>query len=127
MMIKYKLSEVAKDFGPPNKEISEILGKYLKAPRSNAQALNEEELDVIFESLTQSNQIDDIKRVFETANLKKAEEKKPEEKRSLRGKSRTESLRIKSPRTKRAKGSRKRPMRKIPKSPRRSPRAPSLC
>ena len=78
MMIKYKLSEVAKDFGRPNKEISEILGKYLKAPRSNAQALNEEELDVIFESLTQSNQIDDIKRVFETANLKKAEEKKPE-------------------------------------------------
>ena len=38
MMIKYKLSEVAKVFGLSNKEISEILGKYLKAPKSNAQA-----------------------------------------------------------------------------------------
>ena len=56
MMIKYKLSEVAKDFGLSNKEISEILGKYLKAPRSNAQALNERELDVVFESLTQNKQ-----------------------------------------------------------------------
>ena len=34
MMIKYKLSEVAKDFGLSNKEISEILGKYLTAPRA---------------------------------------------------------------------------------------------
>ena len=102
MMIKYKLSEVAKDFGRPNKEISEILGKYLKAPRSNAQALNEEELDVIFESLTQSNQIDDIKRVFETANLKKAEEKKPEEKKEPEGKKQDRKPRDKKPQDKKS-------------------------
>ena len=102
MMIKYKLSEVAKDFGRPNKEISEILGKYLKAPRSNAQALNEEELDVIFESLTQSNQIDDIKRVFETANLKKAEEKKPEEKKEPEGKKQDRKPQDKKPQDKKS-------------------------
>ena len=79
MMIKYKLSEVAKDFGFSNKEISEILGKYLKAPRSNAQALNEEELNVVFESLTQTHQIDDIKRVFELAKAEKEQKAQKKE------------------------------------------------
>ena len=86
MMIKYKLSEVAKDFGLSNKEISEILGKYLKAPKSNAQALNEEELDVVFESLTQGRQAADLMAALEAtkaakaakSEAKKAEEKKPE-------------------------------------------------
>ena len=79
MMIKYKLSEVAKDFGFSNKAISEILGKYLKAPRSNAQALNEDELNVIFESLTQTHQIDDIKRVFELAKAEKEQKTQKQE------------------------------------------------
>ena len=90
MMIKYKLSEVAKDFGLSNKEISEILGKYLKAPKSNAQALNEEELDVVFESLTQGRQAADLMAALEAtkaakaakSEAKKAEEKKPEGKKS---------------------------------------------
>ena len=72
MMIKYKLSEVAKDFGLSNKEISEILGKYLKAPKSNAQALSEEELDVVFESLTQTHKVSDLKAAFEAAASSKA-------------------------------------------------------
>ena len=80
MMIKYKLSEVAKDFGFSNKAISEILGKYLKAPRSNAQALNEDELNVVFESLTQTHQIDDIKRVFELAKAEKEQKTQKQEK-----------------------------------------------
>ena len=73
MMIKYKLSEVAKDFGLSNKEISEILGKYLKAPRSNAQALNEQELDVIFESLTQNRQAGDLQAALEASKNVRAE------------------------------------------------------
>ena len=85
MMIKYKLSEVAKDFGLSNKEISEILGKYLTAPKSNAQALKEEELDVVFESLTQSRQAADLMAALEAtkaAKAAKAEEKKPEAKKA---------------------------------------------
>ena len=73
MMIKYKLSEVAKDFGLSNKEISEILGKYLTAPKSNAQALKEEELDVVFESLTQSRQAADLMAALEATKGAKAE------------------------------------------------------
>ena len=79
MMIKYKLSEVAKNFGLGNKAISEILGKYLKAPKSNAQALSEEELNVVFESLTQDNQIEDFKAIFD-ADVKAREEAKAAEK-----------------------------------------------
>ena len=60
MMIKYRVSDVAKDFGKPNKEIAEILGAYLQAPKSNAQALKEPELDVIFEYLTQQNQAESL-------------------------------------------------------------------
>ena len=60
MMMKYRVSDVAKDFGKPNKEIAEILGAYLQAPKSNAQALKEPELDVIFEYLTQKNQAESL-------------------------------------------------------------------
>ena len=67
MMIKYRVSDVAKDFGRPNKEISTILGTYLQAPKSNAQALHEEELDVIFEHLTQNNQVESLDQVFAPA------------------------------------------------------------
>ena len=80
MMIKYKLSEVAKDFGLSNKEISEILGKYLTAPKSNAQALKEEELDVVFESLTQSRQAADLMAALEATKAAKAEKPVKEDK-----------------------------------------------
>ncbi|MEA4920998.1 MAG: translation initiation factor IF-2 [Clostridiaceae bacterium] len=77
MMIKYKLSEVSKDFARSNKEVSEILGKHLKAPRSNAQVLTEEELNVVFEDLTQNNQIEDFKKVFEAARSLQPQKEQP--------------------------------------------------
>ena len=67
MMMKYRVSDVAKDFGKPNKEIAEILGAYLQAPKSNAQALKEPELDVIFEYLTQKNQAESLDALFAPA------------------------------------------------------------
>ena len=67
MMMKYRVSDVAKDFGKPNTEIAEILGAYLQAPKSNAQALKEPELDVIFEYLTQKNQAESLDALFAPA------------------------------------------------------------
>ena len=67
MMMKYRVSDVAKDFGKSNKEIAEILGAYLQAPKSNAQALKEPELDVIFEYLTQKNQAESLDALFAPA------------------------------------------------------------
>jgi len=63
--IKYRVREVAKDFGRSAKEIMGILGEYGTAPKNNMQALSDRELSLVFEYLTQKNQIDDIKAVFD--------------------------------------------------------------
>ena len=84
MMIKYRVSDVAKDFGRPNKEISTILGTYLQAPKSNAQALHEEELDVIFEHLTQNNQVESLDQVFAPAAEAAAKRRQESEARILK-------------------------------------------
>ena len=83
MMIKYRVSDVAKDFGRPNKEIAEILGDYLQAPKSNAQALKEPELDVIFEYLTQKNQVESLDLVFAPAAEAAQKRRQESEKRIL--------------------------------------------
>lgn len=68
MMIKYRIADVAKDFGKPNKDVTEILGKYTaQAPKSNAQTLQETDLNVVFEALTQGNQIGSVDEVFAPA------------------------------------------------------------
>ena len=74
-LIKYRVNEVAKDFGVPNKEISRILSEYKTAPKSHMQVLEDEELSIIFEYMTQHNQMESIAEVF--ADSAKPEEKKP--------------------------------------------------
>ena len=53
MMIKYRVHDVAKDFGLQNKDVMEILEKYTGDPKKHMTALTEEELDLVFEALTQ--------------------------------------------------------------------------
>ena len=47
--VKYRLKEVAADFGVTTKEISQILEKYSEKPKSNTQVLTEAELNTVFE------------------------------------------------------------------------------
>ena len=54
---KYRVHEVAKDFGLPTKTIVEILTKYASAPKNHMQVLTDHELSVIFDYLTQHNQV----------------------------------------------------------------------
>ena len=63
-MIKYRVHEVAKDFGLGSKDISEILEKYATKPKNHMQVLEETELDLIFTYLTQNNQIASLEEVF---------------------------------------------------------------
>jgi len=58
--IKYRVRDVAKDFGRPTKEITDILTKYATAPKNPMQALEENELSLIFDYLTQHNQVESI-------------------------------------------------------------------
>ncbi|MBQ7870790.1 MAG: translation initiation factor IF-2 N-terminal domain-containing protein, partial [Oscillospiraceae bacterium] len=69
MMMKYPIHKVAKDFKKgakelPSKEVMDILTKYDHPPKNHMQPLNEQELSIVFEYLTQHNQIDSIESVY---------------------------------------------------------------
>ena len=72
-LVKYRVHEVAKDFGSTSKVIAEILTEYAVAPKNHMQVLETEELDIIFEYLTQHNQIEDIAEVFAVSETEKTE------------------------------------------------------
>ena len=78
---KYRVHEVAKDFGLPTKTITEILTKYGAAPKNHMQVLTDRELSVIFDRLTQDHPVSDIQAIFQEtyqeAKPAPAEEKKP--------------------------------------------------
>ncbi len=57
---KYRVHEVAKDFGKSTKEVTDILTKYSKAPKNHMQVLDDRELSMIFEYFTQNNQVADL-------------------------------------------------------------------
>ena len=61
---KYRIHEVAKDFGLTSKVIGQILTDYVAAPKNHMQVLEEGELDIIFEYLTQNNQVSSIAEIF---------------------------------------------------------------
>ena len=61
---KYRLREVASDFGTNAKEISEIVGKYFEKPKNNTQVLSDDELNVVFDRMTHAHQIDSLEQVF---------------------------------------------------------------
>ena len=77
-MIKYRVHEVAKDFNTTSKVITQILTDYATTPKNHMQVLENNELDVIFEYLTQHNQAESLADIF--ASAPKAREAKPAEK-----------------------------------------------
>ena len=58
------MHEVAKDFKLNSKDIAEIMTKYSAAPKNHMQVLTDLELAIIFDYITQHNQIDSIESVF---------------------------------------------------------------
>ena len=77
-LVKYRVKEVAADFGIAPKEIAEIVGIYFEKPKSNTQVLTEEQLNAVFDHITQKNQIESIAQVFAVAPAPKKEEPKAE-------------------------------------------------
>ena len=78
---KYRIHEVAKDFGMTSKDISQILTDYATTPKNHMQVLEDAELDLRFESLTQHHQVGSIAEIFAPEpEEKKAPAKAPEEK-----------------------------------------------
>lgn len=75
MVIKIKVSEIAKDFGKQNKEIIEVLDQYCEGPaKKAATVLSEDELNILFDKMTQANSVESFDSYF--AQKKPAEKKK---------------------------------------------------
>ena len=70
--VKYRLKEVAADFGVAPKEIAEVVAKFSEKPKSNTQVLTDEELNCVFDYMTQTHQIRDLSVVFAAAAPKTA-------------------------------------------------------
>ena len=75
MVIKFKVSDVAKDFGKNNKDIINILSEYCDGPAKKANTvLEENELNILFDRLTADNSVESLDNYFNSA--KKSDKKK---------------------------------------------------
>ena len=82
MMMKYRICDVAKDFNVVSKVISQIMTDYVAKPKSHMQALDVPELDIIFEYMTQHNQVENLEDIFKVeapAEKPVQQEEKPAE------------------------------------------------
>lgn len=78
MVIKVKVSDVAKDFGKTNKDIINILSNYCEGSAKKANTvLEENELNILFDKLTQDNSVESFDEYFSMAD---SGEKKPAQK-----------------------------------------------
>lgn len=92
---KYRVHEVAKDFGLGSKDISKILTQYATAPKNHMQALEDTELDLVFEFLTQQNQIEGIEEIY--ADVYTPTEPAPEPKKETKAKAKkTKKIEVES-------------------------------
>lgn len=76
MVIKVKVSDVAKDFGKSNKEIIELLDKYCGGPAKKASTvLEENELNILFDKITIQNSVKSFDAYFKSGAAKAKKEK----------------------------------------------------
>lgn len=76
-MIKYKVRDVAKDLGVSVKEISDILEKNCGVTKKAMATLEESELNIVFDAVTQKNNVANFDKFFASRN-KNAEPAKAE-------------------------------------------------
>ena len=61
---KYRVHEVAKDFGKSTKEITDVLTEYSKTPKNHMQVLEPLELNIVFDYMTQKYPVDNMEEVL---------------------------------------------------------------
>lgn len=78
MMDKYRVHEVAKDLGVPNKDILTLLGQYYPdEQRKHMTALSDAELNLVFEHYTQKNNLKSLNDYFALAQQQKTQATTP--------------------------------------------------
>lgn len=85
MAVKYRISDIAKDFGMSSKEIGAMLEPLGGEPKKSSHSLEENELDFIFNKLTKDNEVKSFDEYFAIGNEKRtrAEREKEEELKKL--------------------------------------------
>ncbi len=79
---KYRVNELAKDLNIPVSEITDVVQEYFGVQKKSQASLSEEELSVVLEKYSQSNQVKNFNSYFASASKPKTEKKeeKPAEK-----------------------------------------------
>ncbi|MEE1184557.1 MAG: translation initiation factor IF-2 N-terminal domain-containing protein, partial [Acutalibacteraceae bacterium] len=68
MTNKYKISELAKDFGMASKELIVIITNALGVEKKSGASLNEEEIGLVFDAVTKANSVKSFKEYFATGD-----------------------------------------------------------
>ena len=71
---KYRVHEVAKDFGVDTKDITDVMAEYFTAPKNHMQVLENDELNLIFDYMTKQHPVDNMEEVL---NKQAAQRKAP--------------------------------------------------
>ena len=77
---KYRVHEVAKDFNVKSNGVIDLLGRYFDDPKKHQTALTDEELDIVFETLTQMKAVQSFDEYFRVTAEKKEESVREEKK-----------------------------------------------
>ncbi|MBE6771926.1 MAG: translation initiation factor IF-2 [Ruminococcaceae bacterium] len=80
MINKYRVHEVAKDFDIKSNIVVDLLAKYFDGQKKHMTALEEDELDIVFETFTKENEVADLNEYFEFMPAAKKAKEKPVEK-----------------------------------------------
>ena len=67
-MSKYKVSDIAKDFAVSSKDIATILAPLGGEAKKSSNALEENELDFLFNKLTLNNSVENFNAYFAVGN-----------------------------------------------------------
>ena len=89
-MMKYKVKDIATDLGVTNKQITEILEKNLNVSKKAGTSLEDAELDVIFDIITQQRKLDSFEKYFAARNKKLEEQSEPQAEESKPGEEKAE-------------------------------------
>ena len=73
-MIKYRVHEVAKDFGFTSKLVTDIMTEFLTTPKNHMQVLTDDELNLIFDVITQRNQVESFEKLMSATSPAPAKE-----------------------------------------------------
>lgn len=79
MTNKYKISELAKDFGLTSKDIIKIIADKTGADKKSGAALDEKEISLVFDTLTKQNEVKNFADYFATGAESSAAAKKARE------------------------------------------------